>query len=185
MAFMTVQAGQIDCSDDLLTREQHTEQYEAEPVGFFHRCRYEWFPLLNKTFFPFRQKLNHFRCANEILSDRKMSPNGAFLYFEDGFARLFLLREKTKKKITLKRGLSHTLLSPFSHFFLSFATFFVSKPFIKTLKPSPDSKQKRLTKESPDFLRPQVHPRGDSKENPLFRGVTFHCSLCETIVSNE
>lgn len=80
MAFMTVQAGQIDCSDDLLTREQHTEQYEAEPVGFFHRCRYEWFPLLNKTFFPFRQKLNHFRCANEILRDRKMSPIGAFFY---------------------------------------------------------------------------------------------------------
>lgn len=104
MAFMTVQAGQIDCSDDLLTREQHTEQYEAEPVGFFHRCRYEWFLLLNKTFFPFRQKLNHFRCANKILGDRKMSPIGAFFIFWRRFCSTFSAARENKEENYIKKG---------------------------------------------------------------------------------
>lgn len=35
--FVSVQAGQVDCRNNLLTREQNTEQYEAEPVRSRHR----------------------------------------------------------------------------------------------------------------------------------------------------
>lgn len=36
VSFVSIQAGQIDCRDNLLAREQNTEQYEAEPVHTRH-----------------------------------------------------------------------------------------------------------------------------------------------------
>lgn len=98
--------------------------------------------FIQQNFFPFRQKLNHFRCANEILRDRKMSPIGAFFIFWRRFRSTFSAARENKEENYIKRGLSHTLLSPFSHFFLSFASFFVSKTVYQNTKPSPNSKQK-------------------------------------------
>ena len=36
MSFMSIQASQVNCSDNLLTREQNTEQNETEPIYSRH-----------------------------------------------------------------------------------------------------------------------------------------------------